>query len=109
MRPDRSCRAPGAPRGNGSCTRFPPTLFQERGMPAFGKVPGARDRSAHGRFPVLLACAAACMAAAASLEAQTIDDSVMMPRGALCTGFLYTHDSWDEYWEGTLERRNGNI
>jgi len=78
-------------------------------MPAFGKVPGARDRSAHGRFPVLLACAAACMAAAASLEAQTIDDSVMMPRGALCTGFLYTHDSWDEYWEGTLERRNGNI
>src|SRR6185503_9074783 len=37
------------------------------------------------------------------------DDSVMMPRGALCTGFLYTHDSWDKYWEGTLERRNGNI
>jgi hypothetical protein len=43
------------------------------------------------------------------LEAQTIDDSVMMPRGALCTGVHYTHDRWDEYWEGTLERRNGNI
>jgi hypothetical protein len=49
------------------------------------------------------------MAAAASLEAQTIDDAVMMPRGALCIGVYYTHDSWEEYWEGTLERRNGNI
>ena len=27
----------------------------------------------------------------------------------LCTGFLYTHDSWDQYWEGTLKRGNGNI
>jgi len=78
-------------------------------MPAFGTAPGARERSALARFPVLLACAAACMAAAASLEAQTIDDSVMMPRKALCIGLYYTHDSWDEYWEGTLERQNGNI
>ena len=29
--------------------------------------------------------------------------------GELFTGFLYTHDSWDEYWEGTLKRDNGNI
>ena len=27
----------------------------------------------------------------------------------LCTGFVYTHDSWDRYWEGPLERGNGNI
>jgi len=45
----------------------------------------------------------------ASLRAQTIDDGVMMPRKSLCTGFLYAHDSWDQYWEGTLKRGNGNI
>ena len=32
-----------------------------------------------------------------------------MPKKTLCTGFLYAHDSWDEYWEGTLKRANGNI
>ncbi len=47
--------------------------------------------------------------AAAPLTAQTFDDGVMMPRGQLCTGFTYVHDGWDRYWEGTLERTNGNI
>ena len=46
---------------------------------------------------------------AASLDAQTIDDGLMMPRKQLCTGFVYIHDSWDRYWEGPLERGNGNI
>ena len=46
---------------------------------------------------------------AASLDAQTIDDGLMMPRKQLCTGFVYMHDSWDRYWEGSLERGNGNI
>lgn len=41
--------------------------------------------------------------------AQTVDDGLMMPRRALCTGFVYAHDSWDRYWEGTLERDNGNV
>jgi hypothetical protein len=45
----------------------------------------------------------------ASLDAQTIDDGLMMPRKQLCTGFGYTHDSWNRYWEGSLERGNGNI
>ncbi len=43
------------------------------------------------------------------LFAQTIDDTLMMPRKQLCTGFVYMHDSWDRYWEGSLERDNGNI
>ncbi len=47
--------------------------------------------------------------ASASLDAQTIDDHLMMPRKQLCTGFVYMHDSWDRYWEGPLERGNGNI
>ena len=52
---------------------------------------------------------ALAMLACASLGAQTLEDGVMMPGKALCTGFLYTHDSWDRYWEGTLKRGNGNI
>lgn len=45
----------------------------------------------------------------ATVHAQTIDDGLMMPRRVLCTGFAYTHDSWDEYWEGPLQRTNGNV
>ncbi|MDP9176804.1 MAG: transporter [Gemmatimonadota bacterium] len=46
---------------------------------------------------------------ASSAAAQTVDDGLMMPKGKLSAGVLYTHDSWDEYWEGTLKRKNGNI
>jgi hypothetical protein len=46
---------------------------------------------------------------AAPLGAQTIDDGLLMPRRTLGTGLVYTHDSWTEYWEGTLKRANGNI
>ena len=45
----------------------------------------------------------------AAAHAQTITDGVMVPKKNLMTGFVYTHDSWDEYWEGTLKRGNGNI
>jgi hypothetical protein len=45
----------------------------------------------------------------ASLHAQTIDDGLMMPSQQLCTGFVYGHDAWDRFWEGTLERGNGNV
>jgi len=43
------------------------------------------------------------------LHAQTIDDGIMLADKTLCAGALYTHDSWDHYWEGNLERVNGNI
>jgi hypothetical protein len=46
---------------------------------------------------------------APTVHAQTIDDGLMMPRRVLCTGFAYMHDSWNEYWEGPLQRTNGNI
>ncbi|MDW8332028.1 MAG: transporter [Cyclobacteriaceae bacterium] len=42
-------------------------------------------------------------------NAQTISDGLMMPAKNLCTGVLYTHDRWTNYWEGTLKRDNGNI
>lgn len=56
----------------------------------------------------LQTCAAfACLAL--PLHAQTVDDGLMMAKRELLTGNVYTHDTWDEYWEGTLKRRNGNI
>ena len=43
------------------------------------------------------------------IHGQTIDDGIMMGRRLLCAGYMYTHDSWDHYWEGALKRINGNI
>jgi hypothetical protein len=40
---------------------------------------------------------------------QTISDGLMMPKGTICTGFLFSHEQWKNYWEGTLKRENGNI
>ena len=52
---------------------------------------------------------AALVCGTASVHAQTIEDAVMMPKQALCTGFMYAHDGWEQYWEGTLKRVNGNM
>jgi hypothetical protein len=46
---------------------------------------------------------------ASPAAAQGVDDGLMMPKGTLSAGILYSHDSWDRYWEGTLKRSNGNI
>ncbi len=40
---------------------------------------------------------------------QTPTDAIMMEKGQLCVAAIYGHDSWDEYWEGTYKRSNGNI
>jgi len=56
-----------------------------------------------------LLCALLLALGATTLDAQTIDDHLMMPRQQLCTGFVYMHDSWDRYWEGPLERGNDNV
>ena len=45
----------------------------------------------------------------ASLQAQMPTDAIMMAKGQLCVAATYTNDTWDEYWEGTLKRTNGNI
>jgi hypothetical protein len=47
--------------------------------------------------------------APAMVFAQTLTDGLMMARKNLCTGLLYTHDQWTDYWEGELKRDNGNI
>ncbi len=44
-----------------------------------------------------------------TVRAQTLTDGLMMQKDNFCTGFLYTHDQWTQYWEGSLKRDNGNI
>ncbi|MDQ6872743.1 MAG: hypothetical protein M3037_12190 [Gemmatimonadota bacterium] len=44
-----------------------------------------------------------------SAAAQSMYDGPTMPRQTLSAGVFYAHDSWDQYWEGTLKRTNGNI
>lgn len=44
-----------------------------------------------------------------TLHAQTDIDAIMMNKNQFCSGLIYTHSSWNEYWEGTLKRNNQNI
>lgn len=44
-----------------------------------------------------------------SLAAQALDDGQMLARRTLGVGLSYTHDGWSEYWEGSLQRTNGNV
>jgi hypothetical protein len=46
---------------------------------------------------------------ASAAGAQTADDGLMIRKKTLMMGVVYAHDSWDQYWEGTLKRSNGNI
>ncbi|HXD76630.1 MAG TPA: hypothetical protein VN616_02420 [Puia sp.] len=58
------------------------------------------------RIPALLAGLLIC---SATLRAQTDDDAIMMAKKNLCTGFMYSHSSWNYYWEGTYHRNNPNL
>jgi hypothetical protein len=42
-------------------------------------------------------------------RAQTVDDGIMLAKGTLFAGQVYTHDDWTDYWEGALKRSNANI
>lgn len=42
-------------------------------------------------------------------SAQTDADALMIPKNYLCTGVVYTHSDWKNYWEGTFKRDNANI
>ena len=57
--------------------------------------------------PLVAVVFLACLAV--PLDAQTIDDGVMMGKHSLFAGDVYSHDSWKLYWEGTLKRDNENI
>lgn len=40
---------------------------------------------------------------------QTDIDAIMMGKGQLCIGPMYSYSSWKNYWEGTLKRDNLNL
>jgi Putative MetA-pathway of phenol degradation len=46
---------------------------------------------------------------AGALQAQTTTDGLLMPKNNFCTGIMASHDSWKNYWEGTLKRDNENL
>lgn len=43
------------------------------------------------------------------LSAQTDMDAIMMSKNNFCTGLMYSHSQWTNYWEGTLKRNNENL
>ncbi|MDQ3015294.1 MAG: transporter, partial [Bacteroidota bacterium] len=43
------------------------------------------------------------------VKSQTPTDAIMMSNGQICIAAIYAHETWDEYWEGTIIRANGNI
>jgi len=42
-------------------------------------------------------------------SAQTDMDAIMMSKNNYCSGLMYQHGSWNNYWEGTLKRDNLNL
>lgn len=50
-----------------------------------------------------------CLVIKDSVTAQTDMDAIMMSKNNFCTGLMYQHGSWNNYWEGTLKRDNLNL
>jgi len=63
----------------------------------------------HSRLWRVLHAFVCLVSLAVPLHAQTIDDGIMLGKRDLQTGTVYSHESWDEYWEGAVRRANGNI
>ncbi|UOE51919.1 transporter [Mucilaginibacter sp. SMC90] len=42
-------------------------------------------------------------------KAQTDADALMIPKNYFCAAAVYSHGSWDHYWEGTFKRDNQNL
>ena len=46
---------------------------------------------------------------APALRAQTAEDGIMISRAKYCTGVFDSYDYYNHYWEGSLNRVNGNF
>jgi hypothetical protein len=58
------------------------------------------------RYCLVICC---CVVFSQTANAQTDADALMIPKNFLCTGIVYTHSDWKNYWEGTFKRNNANI
>ena len=50
-----------------------------------------------------------CLGLSQPVCAQTETDALMIPKNYFCAAGVYTHNSWDHYWEGTFKRDNANL
>lgn len=57
----------------------------------------------------LLLTLAMCCFTSIAVKAQTETDALMMKKNEFCIAGIYAHNSWTNYWEGTLKRDNANI
>jgi len=60
-------------------------------------------------FRKTLAVTGILIGVSAGVKAQTDEDGIMMPKKNFCGGVMYSHSSWNHYWEGTFKRNNPNI
>ncbi|MBL4677732.1 MAG: hypothetical protein JKY70_16250 [Mucilaginibacter sp.] len=44
-----------------------------------------------------------------TVKAQTESDALMIPKNYFCAAGVYTHNSWNHYWEGDFRRNNLNL
>jgi hypothetical protein len=58
------------------------------------------------RYCLVVCC---CLVFCGAANAQTDADALMIPKNYFCTGIVYTHSSWTNYWEGTFKRDNANV
>ncbi|WP_183559256.1 hypothetical protein [Mucilaginibacter sp. SP1R1] len=61
------------------------------------------------RFYRCCIAVACCLTISQFAEAQTDADALMIPKNYFCAAGVYTHNSWDHYWEGTFKRDNLNL
>ena len=83
-------------------------MFQRALTCASPRCPTARVSSLARAFSLttLLACLVVAPRAA---RAQTLEDAELLPPRELTATVMYARDAWDQYWEGSLKRSNGNI
>ena len=74
-----------------------------------------RTQSRYGKPPrvmaamLSLAVAVLLVAGVRPAAGQTLDDGVMIAPHQLRSTVTYGRETWDQYWEGTVKRSNGNI
>lgn len=101
MIPSDPARRPCRGVTGGSEFRPPAPVFPTRTLRLALRILSKRSK--------WMAAAALVFAALPALRAQTVEDGIMIPKRDICAGALYTHDAWNHYWEGTLNRTNGNM
>jgi hypothetical protein len=69
----------------------------------------AAHRSSIARALSFATLLVALVSAPRAARAQTLEDAELLQPRQLNVTVMYAHDAWDQYWEGSLKRSNGNI